>query len=251
MTSSFSWQNSISLSPASFCTPRPNVSVTPGVSWLSTFAYSSQRQLNPSSCSVQKLLVPPFLSLHIQTKGKVPWFFKTRWRLTISTTSNCYHPGPHNWCLSYTFLQNLLIQSFLHSLTLTHKPGCYNLKAGWICHASTHSPPMRSILHRVKARVLTMAHVGAGDLAPLSPLWLISPITRSHLAWPATLTGTYSLSTSLPFPCKFSSPLSSLCSSLTFSMSPNGIILFKLVPPAHSWFSVHVPRLFFSVHTTS
>ena len=32
MTSAFSWQNSISLCPASFCTPRPNLPVTPGVS---------------------------------------------------------------------------------------------------------------------------------------------------------------------------------------------------------------------------
>jgi len=30
MTSLFSWQNSISLCPASFCTPRPNLPVTPG-----------------------------------------------------------------------------------------------------------------------------------------------------------------------------------------------------------------------------
>lgn len=154
----------------------------------SCLSYSSQRQLNSSSCSVQKLLVPHFLSLHIQTKGKIPWFFKTRWRLIISTTSTAI-------ILAYTSLQNLLIQSFLHSLTLTQKPGCYNLKAGWICHASTQSPPMRSILPRVKARVLTIAHVDAGDLAPPLPLWLISSITHSHLAWPATLTGTYSLGT--------------------------------------------------------
>ena len=33
-----SWQNSISLRPAPFCTPRPNLPVTPGVYWLSTFA---------------------------------------------------------------------------------------------------------------------------------------------------------------------------------------------------------------------
>ena len=30
MTSAFSWQNSVSLCPASFCTPRPNLPVTPG-----------------------------------------------------------------------------------------------------------------------------------------------------------------------------------------------------------------------------
>ena len=34
MISAFSWQNSISLCPASFHTPRPNLPVTPGVSWL-------------------------------------------------------------------------------------------------------------------------------------------------------------------------------------------------------------------------
>ena len=37
----FSWQNSISLCPASFCIPRPNLPVTPGVSWLPTFAFQS------------------------------------------------------------------------------------------------------------------------------------------------------------------------------------------------------------------
>ena len=41
MTSAFSWQNSISLCPASFCIPRPNLPVTPGVSWLPTFAFQS------------------------------------------------------------------------------------------------------------------------------------------------------------------------------------------------------------------
>ena len=34
MTSAFSLQNSISLCPASFCTPRSNLPVTPGISWL-------------------------------------------------------------------------------------------------------------------------------------------------------------------------------------------------------------------------
>ena len=34
-------QNSFSLCPASFCTPRPNLPVTRGVSWLPTFAFQS------------------------------------------------------------------------------------------------------------------------------------------------------------------------------------------------------------------
>ena len=41
MTSAFSWQNSVSLCPASFRIPRPNLPVTPGVSWLPTFAFQS------------------------------------------------------------------------------------------------------------------------------------------------------------------------------------------------------------------
>ena len=41
MTCAFSWQNFISLCPASFCTPRPNFPVTPGISRLPTFAFQS------------------------------------------------------------------------------------------------------------------------------------------------------------------------------------------------------------------
>ena len=41
MTSAFSWQNSVNLCPASFCTPKPNLPVTPGISWLPTFAFQS------------------------------------------------------------------------------------------------------------------------------------------------------------------------------------------------------------------
>ena len=33
--------NYVSLCPASFCTPRPNLPVTPGVSWFPTFAFQS------------------------------------------------------------------------------------------------------------------------------------------------------------------------------------------------------------------
>ena len=41
MTSAFSWQNSISLCPASFRTPRSNLPVTTGVSLPPTFAFQS------------------------------------------------------------------------------------------------------------------------------------------------------------------------------------------------------------------
>ena len=41
MTSVFSWQNSISPCPDSFCAPRPNLPVTPGISGLPMFAFQS------------------------------------------------------------------------------------------------------------------------------------------------------------------------------------------------------------------
>ena len=41
MTSTFPWQNFIHLFHASFHTPRPNLPVTPGVSWLPTFVFHS------------------------------------------------------------------------------------------------------------------------------------------------------------------------------------------------------------------
>ena len=41
MTSVFSWQNYISLCPASFRIPWPNLPLTPGVFWLPTFAFQS------------------------------------------------------------------------------------------------------------------------------------------------------------------------------------------------------------------
>ena len=43
VTSAFSRQNSVSLWPASFCTERPNLPVTPGISWLPTFAFQCPR----------------------------------------------------------------------------------------------------------------------------------------------------------------------------------------------------------------
>ena len=39
MISAFFWQNSVNHFPASFCSPRPNLPVTPGISWLPTFAF--------------------------------------------------------------------------------------------------------------------------------------------------------------------------------------------------------------------
>ena len=55
MISAFSWQNSISLCPASFCIPRPNLPVTPGVSLLPTFAFQSPIMKNISFLGVMNV----------------------------------------------------------------------------------------------------------------------------------------------------------------------------------------------------
>ena len=57
MTSAFSWQNSITFCPASFCTPRPNLPITLGVSWLPTFAFQSPIMKSTSFLGVLKGLV--------------------------------------------------------------------------------------------------------------------------------------------------------------------------------------------------
>ena len=46
MTSAFSLQNSVSLCPASFYTPRRNLPVTWSISWLPTFAFQSPMMKN-------------------------------------------------------------------------------------------------------------------------------------------------------------------------------------------------------------
>ena len=57
MTSAFSWRNSISLYPASFCTPMPNFPVTPGISCLPTFAFLHTPVLLPGKSHGWRSLV--------------------------------------------------------------------------------------------------------------------------------------------------------------------------------------------------
>ena len=52
MPSVLSWLNSVSLCPASFYTPRPNLPITPGISWLPTFAYQSPKMKRTSFLNV-------------------------------------------------------------------------------------------------------------------------------------------------------------------------------------------------------
>ena len=66
MTNVFSWQNSISLCPASFCTPRPNSTVIQGVSSLPTFALQTPliKKGHPSGVLVLEGIVSSDQSLN-------------------------------------------------------------------------------------------------------------------------------------------------------------------------------------------
>ena len=67
MTSAFSWQNSISLCPASFHIPRPNLPVTPAISWLPTFAFLSPMMKKTSFFGVSsRILVSLHRTVHHQ-----------------------------------------------------------------------------------------------------------------------------------------------------------------------------------------
>ena len=46
MTSVFSWQNFINLCPASFCTPRPNLPVTTGMSTVEDSIHGHHQMVN-------------------------------------------------------------------------------------------------------------------------------------------------------------------------------------------------------------
>ena len=62
-------QNSVSLSPASFCTPRPNLPVTPGVSWLPTVAFQSPVMKRTYFLGVtEKILKYFFINSHEDNK---------------------------------------------------------------------------------------------------------------------------------------------------------------------------------------
>ena len=62
----FPWQNSVSLCPASFCIPRLNLPVTPGISSLPTFAFQSPIMKKTSVLGVLGLKVQVGLHRAIQ-----------------------------------------------------------------------------------------------------------------------------------------------------------------------------------------
>ena len=80
MTSAFSWQNSASLWPASFCTPRPNLSIILGIFWLLPFAFPSPVMKRTSffGISSRRSWTDGNFSLLISSAQLPDFYFKTK-----------------------------------------------------------------------------------------------------------------------------------------------------------------------------
>ena len=118
MTIAFSWQNSISLCPASFCTPSPMLPVTLGISWLPTFAFQSPIMKRKSFLDV---------SSRRSCRSCSRWEIVRMW---FSSTSACFSEkamAPHSstvaWKIPWTEepggLQSMALLRVRHDFTFT------------------------------------------------------------------------------------------------------------------------------------
>ena len=110
MTSAFSWQNSVSLCPASFYIPRSNLPVTPGIYWLHAFAFQSPMMKMASLFDVssrrsykssQNCSTSAFLALVIAAKARITVILNCLpWKLTeIILSFLRLHPSTAFWTL--------------------------------------------------------------------------------------------------------------------------------------------------------
>ena len=75
VTTVFSWQNSVSLCPASYVTPRPKLPVTPGISWLATFAFQfpMMKRISFVCVCVCVLVLEGLVGLHRTVELQLLW----------------------------------------------------------------------------------------------------------------------------------------------------------------------------------
>ena len=161
MTSAFSWQNSISLCPASFHIPRPNLPVTPGVSWLSTFAFQSPIM---KRTSFWVLLLKGLVGLHKTIQLQ---FFQCYWlghRLgSLWYWMACF--GDEQRCISLTLSKMVLkmYYPFMH--------GC--------CCSVTQSRPI--LCYPMDCSMPGLAvHHQLPELTQILVLWVGDAIQPSH-----------------------------------------------------------------------
>ena len=142
-----SWQNSISLCPASFSIPRPNLPVTPSVSWLPTFAFQSPIMKRISFFFFLSffLVLKGLVSLHrtVQLQllqrywlGRRLWLL-WYWRLALETNRDhsVFSEIAFKYCISDSFIEydgySISSEGFL--------PAVVDIMVIWV--KFTHSSP--------------------------------------------------------------------------------------------------------------
>ena len=99
MTSAFSWQNSVSLCPASCYPPRPNLPVTPSISWLPTFAFQS-----PTMKMTPFLSISSWMSCYVFIElFNFSFFGISSWDIDLNYSDTEWFALEMNWDYSAIF----------------------------------------------------------------------------------------------------------------------------------------------------
>ena len=163
MTTAFSWQNAISLCPASFCIPRPNLPVSPGVSWLPTVAFQSPIMKRISFLGVSS---KGLVGLHRTVQLQLPQHYWLGHRLwLLRNWMVCLWNKQRSFCHFWDCIQVLHFRLFCWPWWLLHffwgipaRSSRYN---GHLSHLS--SPPTPKKPQRHYSKFKNVATVSESD----------------------------------------------------------------------------------------
>ena len=136
MTSAFSWQNSVNFHPASFCSPKPNLPVTPVIFWLPSVTFQSP-VVTGTSFLFLVLVLGGLLGLHRTYQPQLLWHWWWGHRLGLLWYwMFCPRNKPRSFCNFWGCTQVLYFGLFCWLLGLLHF--CYEIHA----HSSKHNAYM-------------------------------------------------------------------------------------------------------------
>ena len=139
----FSWQNSVSLCPVSISTPRPNLPVIPGISWLPTFTFQSPMMKRISLFLV--LVLEDLVGLHRTGQLQLLWHQWLGHRLGLLWCSmvclgNKLRSFYHFWyCTQVLHLDSFVSYAGYSVSSKGFLPTVVDIKVIWV--KFTHSHP--------------------------------------------------------------------------------------------------------------
>ena len=92
-----SLDKTVSLCPASFCTSKPNFPITPGISWLPTFAFQSPMMKRTSFLSVSSRRSCGFYLFYFWPQHTACRIFVLRLEVETSAVAVAVQRGPNHW----------------------------------------------------------------------------------------------------------------------------------------------------------